>query len=153
LAEFINTHPGRTNFKVMFTRESEGLYRFGTMKKVGIKLDKKQLRANVGKEYLSIEKFLDKYGETEFWNLKNKDPNMTGRISAEVELEGYLEMILSFSIRYLELVGKNGLLNARKILDKGLIIIKRREGKSNEKENEKDSGRSIVAETRGVHFR
>jgi len=37
LAEFINNYPERINLKIMFKRESEGVYQFGT-KRVGVKV-------------------------------------------------------------------------------------------------------------------
>jgi len=38
-----------------------------------------------------------------------------------------LEMLLEFSKKYLNLIGKMGLLDAKKLLNKGLMIIKRDE--------------------------
>ncbi len=38
LAEYINNFPEKNKLKVMFMRESEGIYQFGT-KKVAVRLD------------------------------------------------------------------------------------------------------------------
>ena len=38
LAEYINNYPERSKLKIMFMRESEGIYQFGT-KKVYVKVD------------------------------------------------------------------------------------------------------------------
>jgi len=39
LAEFINNYPERSKLKIMFMRESEGVYSFGT-KRVAVKVEK-----------------------------------------------------------------------------------------------------------------
>ena len=39
LAEFINNYPERSKLKIMFMRESEGVYQFGT-KRVAVKVEK-----------------------------------------------------------------------------------------------------------------
>ena len=38
LAEYINNYPDRSKLKIMFMRESEGVYQFGT-KRVYVKVD------------------------------------------------------------------------------------------------------------------
>jgi len=38
LAEYINNYPERSKLKIMFMRESEGIYQFGT-KKVYVRVD------------------------------------------------------------------------------------------------------------------
>jgi len=42
----------------MFTRESEGVYRFG-MKRVAIRVDQDRINVRVGGGYLTIDEFLD----------------------------------------------------------------------------------------------
>ena len=58
LAEFINNYPERAKLKIMFMRESEGVYQFGT-KRVAIKVENKGIKIRVGGGYLSIDEFLD----------------------------------------------------------------------------------------------
>ena len=45
LAEFINNYPERQKLKIMFMRESEGIYSFGS-KKVYVRVDKDKINSN-----------------------------------------------------------------------------------------------------------
>ena len=58
LAEFINNYPDRQKLKIMFMRESEGVYQFGT-KRIAVRVDKEKINIRVGGGYLSIDEFLD----------------------------------------------------------------------------------------------
>ena len=58
VAEYINNYPDRQRLKVMFMRESSGVYEFGS-RRVGIKVDKDRISVRVGGGYLSIGEFLD----------------------------------------------------------------------------------------------
>ena len=58
LAEFINNYPERAKLKIMFMRESEGVYQFGT-KRVAVKVEGHGIKIRVGGGYLSIDEFLD----------------------------------------------------------------------------------------------
>lgn len=58
LAEFINNYPERSKLKIMFMRESEGVYMFGS-KKVAVKIEKDSIKIRVGGGYLSIDEFID----------------------------------------------------------------------------------------------
>ena len=73
LAEFINNYPDRQKLKVMFLRESEGVYQFGS-RKVAIKVEKDKIRIRVGGGFLSIDEFLDQYTPSELERLERKDP-------------------------------------------------------------------------------
>lgn len=44
LAEFINNYPERQKLKIMFMRESEGVYQFGT-RRVAVKVDKDKINS------------------------------------------------------------------------------------------------------------
>lgn len=46
LAEFINNYPERQKLKIMFMRESEGVYAFGT-KKVAVRVDKDKINSKL----------------------------------------------------------------------------------------------------------
>ena len=58
LAEYINNYPERSKLKIMFMRESDGVYQFGT-KKVMVKVEKDNIKIRVGGGFLSIDEFLD----------------------------------------------------------------------------------------------
>lgn len=58
IAEYINHYPDRTKLRVMFLRESEGVYQFGS-KRIAVKVDKDRINIRVGGGFLSIEEFLD----------------------------------------------------------------------------------------------
>ena len=73
LAEFINNYPERQKLKIMFMRESEGVYQFGT-KRVAVRVDKDKINIRVGGGYLSIDEFLDQYTPGELEKLERKDP-------------------------------------------------------------------------------
>ena len=57
----MNLQTDRDRLKVMFIRQSEGVYKFGT-KKVAIKIEKgDQLLLRVGGGYMKISKFIETY--------------------------------------------------------------------------------------------
>lgn len=58
LAEYINNYPDRNKLKIMFLRESEGVYEFGS-KRIFVRVDKDKINIRVGGGYLSIDEFLD----------------------------------------------------------------------------------------------
>jgi hypothetical protein len=58
LAEFINNYPDRNKLKIMFMRESEGVYEFGS-KRINVRVEKGHIKIRVGGGYLSIDEFLD----------------------------------------------------------------------------------------------
>ena len=60
LAEFINSYPDRQKLRVMFQRDFEGQYTFGT-RKVHIKIEREKLMCKAGGAYLLIDKFLEVY--------------------------------------------------------------------------------------------
>ena len=73
LAEFINSYQERTKLKVMFMRESEGIYSFGT-KKVYVRVEQDQIIIRVGGGFLSIDEFLDQYTPVELEKMERRDP-------------------------------------------------------------------------------
>ena len=73
IAEYINNYPDRQKLKIMFMRESEGVYQFGT-KKVYVRVDKDKINIRVGGGFLSIDEFLDQYTPVELEKLERKDP-------------------------------------------------------------------------------
>jgi CYTH domain-containing protein len=73
IAEYINNYPDRQKLKIMFMRESEGVYQFGS-KRVHVKVDKDRISVRVGGGYLSIDEFLDQYTPLELEKLERNDP-------------------------------------------------------------------------------
>ena len=84
LAEYINNYPERAKLKIMFMRESEGIYQFGT-RRVYVRVEKDKINSKldtfslifivrVGGGYLSIDEFLDQYTPAELEKLERKDP-------------------------------------------------------------------------------
>ena len=58
LGEFICNYPEREKIKIMFIRESEGVYQFG-QKRVYIKVEKAgQILVRVGGGFMHIEEFI-----------------------------------------------------------------------------------------------
>lgn len=60
LAEYINNYPDRARLRIMFMRESEGVYQFGS-RRVCVRVDKDKINIRVGGGYLSLDEFLDIY--------------------------------------------------------------------------------------------
>jgi hypothetical protein len=58
IAEYLNNYPDRQNLKVMFMRESQGVYQFGS-KRIAVKVEKDKINIRVGGGYLTIDEFLD----------------------------------------------------------------------------------------------
>ena len=73
IADYINNYPDRQKLKIMFMRESEGVYQFGS-KRVHVKVDKDRISVRVGGGYLSIDEFLDQYTPLELEKLERNDP-------------------------------------------------------------------------------
>lgn len=60
LGEFINAYPERKKLKIMFMRETEGIYQFGS-RKVAVKVEQDRITVRVGGGYISVEEFLEQY--------------------------------------------------------------------------------------------
>ena len=58
LAEYINNYPDRAKLKIMFMRESAGVYAFGT-KRINVEVMQDRIKVRVGGGYLSIDEFID----------------------------------------------------------------------------------------------
>ena len=63
----------RQKLKIMFMRESEGVYEFGS-RRVMVKVEKNKILIKVGGGFLSIDEFLDQYTPTELEKLDRSDP-------------------------------------------------------------------------------
>jgi len=73
LAEYINNYPDRQKLKIMFMRESAGVYEFGS-RRVMVKVERDKIQIKVGGGYLSIDEFLDQYTPVELEKLERRDP-------------------------------------------------------------------------------
>lgn len=73
MADFINNYPDRNMLKIMFMRESEGIYEFGS-KRVNVRVEKGGIKIRVGGGYLSIDEFIDQHTPNELEKLERRDP-------------------------------------------------------------------------------
>lgn len=65
LTNFLTQYPEREKMKILFLRESEGVYQFG-QRRVNIKLEKgNTIKVRVGGGFMHIDEFLEKYTESE----------------------------------------------------------------------------------------
>ena len=58
MADYINNYPDRTKLKIMFMRESAGVYAFGT-KRINVEVMQDRIKVRIGGGYLSIDEFID----------------------------------------------------------------------------------------------
>ena len=91
IAEYINNYPDRQKLKIMFMRESEGVYQFGS-KRVGVKVDKDKINIRVGGGYLSIDEFLDQYTPAELEKLERRDPmkRFSEKVAVSKTVQGHM---------------------------------------------------------------
>jgi predicted RNase H-like nuclease (RuvC/YqgF family) len=91
IAEYINNYPERQKLKIMFMRESEGVYQFGS-KRVMVKIDNDKINIRVGGGFLSIDEFLDQYTPEELQKLERKDPmrRFNEKMSVSKSLQGHM---------------------------------------------------------------
>ena len=73
LGKFLNEYPERSKMKILFLRESEGVYQFG-QKRIYVKIDKgNKILVRVGGGYIHIEDFINKYTTNEVDKIDRKD--------------------------------------------------------------------------------
>ena len=101
LAEYINNYPDRQKLKIMFMRESEGVYQFGT-KRIAVRVDKDRINIRVGGGYLSIDEFLDQYTPVELEKLERANPMK--RFTEKVAVQ---KTILNHDVRESSPVGRS----------------------------------------------
>lgn len=73
LADFINSSKDPNSLKLLFLREGDGVYQFGS-KKVYVKIEKDKILIRVGGGYLSIDQFVEKYYPLELEKKGRLDP-------------------------------------------------------------------------------
>jgi len=84
MAEFINNYPDRNRLKIMFMRESEGVYEFGS-KRINVRIEKGKIVIRVGGGYMSIDEFLDQFTPVELEKLERRDPLI--RFSEKISMQ------------------------------------------------------------------
>lgn len=73
LANFINKYPERKKMNIMFLRESEGVYQFGS-KRIYVKVTQgEKILVRVGGGYMGIEEFIRQYTPEETDKVQRKD--------------------------------------------------------------------------------
>jgi len=90
LAEYINNYPDRQRLKIMFMRESAGVYEFGT-RRVMVRVERDKIQIKVGGGYLSIDEFLDQYTPAELEKLERRDPlrRFTEKVAIQKTLDSH----------------------------------------------------------------
>lgn len=73
VADFINNYPDRNKLKIMFMRDSAGVYQFG-QRKVKLEVTKGKIQIRVGGGFLSIDEFIDQHTPIELERLERRDP-------------------------------------------------------------------------------
>ena len=73
LGRFLNRYPEKEKMKILFLRESEGVYRFG-QRCVHIKIEKgNRILVKVGGGYMQVRDFIEQYTESELQRVKRRD--------------------------------------------------------------------------------
>ena len=77
--------------KIMFMRESSGVYEFGS-KRVMVRVERGKIQIKVGGGYLSIDEFLEQYTPEELAKLKRRDPfkRLTDQIAVQKTISNRL---------------------------------------------------------------
>ena len=73
IADYFNNYPDRSKVKIMFMRESSGVYHFGS-KRVNVRVEKDKILIRVGGGYLGIDEFMDQTQPIELEKIERKDP-------------------------------------------------------------------------------
>ena len=89
LADYINNYPDRQKLKIMFMRESEGVYEFGS-RRIAVKVERGKIEIRVGGGFLSIDEFLDQYTPIELEKIERKDPlrKFSEKVGIQKTIEG-----------------------------------------------------------------
>lgn len=85
LGEAINNFPEREKIKIMFLRESDGVYRFGS-RRVQIKIEHgEHILVRVGGGYMALEDFIRQFSEQEAQKISRRDvvKRFKGKVNAQ----------------------------------------------------------------------
>jgi hypothetical protein len=73
LSEYINNRPENDHMKIMFLRESEGVYQFG-QRRVYVKVEKGgQIYVRIGGGFMNIDDFINQFTDNELEKIQRKD--------------------------------------------------------------------------------
>ena len=90
LGNYINSFPEKARMKIMFIRQSEGVYQFGS-KKVAIKIEKgNKIQVRVGGGYMHIDEFIHQYTPLEVEKVERKD--VAGRFHTKAQMQRIANM-------------------------------------------------------------
>ena len=74
VAEYLNSVTDRQKLKIMFLRESSGVYEFGT-RRVEVNVKQGKILIRIGGGYMPIDEFLEQYTPQELEKIERRDPN------------------------------------------------------------------------------
>lgn len=96
LADYINNYPDRSKLKIMFMRESEGVYEFGS-RRIAVNIAKGKIEIRVGGGFLSIDEFLDQYTPIELQKIERRDPlkKFSEKVGVQKTIEGKMSQSIS----------------------------------------------------------
>lgn len=73
LADYLNQYPEREKLKILFLRESEGVYQFG-QRRVYVKIEKgNQIKVKVGGGFIDVKDFIEQFTASEVEKIERKD--------------------------------------------------------------------------------
>lgn len=85
LGNWLNKYPEREKMKIMFLRESDGVYQFG-QKRVYVKIEKgDKIMVRVGGGFMHIEDFINQYTAAEVERIERKD--VISRFSNKIAIQ------------------------------------------------------------------
>lgn len=111
LADYLNTRfrEREDSLKIMFIREREGVYKFGS-KRVYIKVEQgNQIMVRVGGGFMSIDKFVNQYTEAELDRIQRRD--MFSRSMTKIASQ-------SFAACFAECAKETSLINTNRKISK-----------------------------------
>ena len=73
VAEYLNNVTDRQKLKIMFLRESSGVYEFGT-RRVEVSVKQGRIFIRIGGGYMNIDEFLEQYTPMELEKIERRDP-------------------------------------------------------------------------------
>ena len=88
VAEYLNNVTDRQKLKIMFLRESSGVYEFGT-RRVEVNVKQGKILIRIGGGYMPIDEFLEQYTPLEMEKIERRDPQK--RFAEKVALAKTLE--------------------------------------------------------------
>lgn len=84
MSDFINMHPERQHLRILFVREGEGWYQFGT-KRVNVKCENNLLKVRVGGGFCTIDDYVDQNLPFEVARLNNDNSGRSIKTSASAK--------------------------------------------------------------------